>query len=57
MKTEDIADLKALLIAIRETNEQFHAVKNIRAWAAEENVTTKKLIDIMSGKALDIIAR
>lgn len=43
-KDQRIAELEATLLVVSEMNETFHAVKNIRAWAAEENVEIKAAI-------------
>jgi virulence-associated protein VapD len=39
-----IAQLEDAIMRISAMNEGFHAVKNIRAWAAEENRETKQII-------------
>lgn len=44
MKTEEIAELKAILDMIENANESFHTMKNLRVWASEENRGLKLLI-------------
>jgi hypothetical protein len=48
-------ELVALLNEISELNERFHAVKQIRAFAAEENQETKKAIREKIARALEIV--
>lgn len=56
-QTQQIEELKAALLTVQALNDGFYAVKNIRAWAAEENKVTKQAIRVTITAALNVVER
>jgi coproporphyrinogen III oxidase-like Fe-S oxidoreductase len=54
---EKIEEIRSILIQAIVANNGFHAVKNIRAWAAEENKEIKQHVDELLNAACEKLAR